>query len=71
MSFDDSYDAYLSAMGTPGMVLGMIKGMAEFITVKAPVEEDGEWVWNVKSGTDMNRSPNSFKMFHLNFDFFI
>ena len=49
ISYSDSYDAYLLALGTPSWVLGMVKASAERITVSG--RGDGDALrWLFKTG---------------------
>ena len=50
VSFDDTYDAYLMAMGTPSFVLSLVKASAEKLFIKAPEDDHGIWKWEKVTG---------------------
>lgn len=49
ISYSDSYDDYLMALGTPSWVLGLAKASSERITVSSGVEGDS-LKWHFKTG---------------------
>ena len=49
ISYSDSYDDYLLALGTPGWVLGLAKASSERITVSSRGEGD-RVKWHFKTG---------------------
>ncbi|TRY75067.1 hypothetical protein TCAL_00622 [Tigriopus californicus] len=52
VSFDDTYDSYLLAMGTPSFVLSFVKMSSEVLTIVAPSNlESGTWKYHLKTDT--------------------
>eukprot|EP00095_Tigriopus_kingsejongensis_P006334 maker-scaffold804_size94796-snap-gene-0.14 protein:Tk06334 transcript:maker-scaffold804_size94796-snap-gene-0.14-mRNA-1 annotation:"fatty acid binding protein" len=61
VSFDETYDDYLLAMGTPTFVLSLVKMSSEVVTVKAPIDSDGGyWHWRIK--TDVRKDSWKFRL---------
>ena len=51
ISYSDSYDDYLMALGTPSWVLGLAKASSERITVSRRGEGEGSGLrWHFKTG---------------------